>query len=318
MSSPRLSPPRVSPRAAWRIALALLCLSWVAGCAAFQRGSRDPVEKALRRADALYRKRAEPEQLEAAIQAYLDALGLAPEDPRVLGRLARSYVLRADLERVDPLTDYGTAREFGLRCLSLQPAFSGQVAAAGGQVTPKAVSQLQSDQLECLRWTSLAWSRLALARGPGMALDFPAIDALGARTLALSGGDADGLGALARGLSLAVVPRVMGPDLEGALQQLQTASERAPTRLSRQVDLAVYGLHRVDKAAKRALLEQVAAAEPAEGSPEAVEDLVARDRARRLLGGPIAPLPGEDLPEDAAPPAEPSDGAPGEASGDRP
>ena len=296
------------------------------GCAALQRGGRDPVERSLRRADALYKKRAEPGQLEAAIQAYLDASGIDPDDTRVLGRLARAYVLRADLGTADPLTDYGTAREFGLRCLSLQPAFSGQVAAAGGRVTPKAVAQIQGDQLDCLRWTSIAWSRLALARGPGMSLDFAAIDALGARTLALSGNDADGTGALSRGLSLAVVPRVMGPDLDGALQQLRAAADKAPDRLSRQVDLAVYGLHRVNKAEERALLEAVAAAEltalgtGAPEAPEAPEDRAARARARRQLGLPVEAPPGEGPPVEAPPgdglPVEalPGEGLPGAAA----
>jgi hypothetical protein len=287
------------------------------GCAALQRGGRDPVERSLRRADALYKKRAEPGQLEAALQAYLDALGIDPDDTRVLGRLARSYVLRADLDSADPLTDYGTAREFGLRCLSLQPAFSGQVASAGGRVTPKAVAQIQGEQLDCLRWTSIAWSRLALARGPGMSLDFAAIDALGARTLALSGNDNDGTGALARGLSLAVVPRVMGPDLDGALQQLRVASSKAPDRLSRQVDLAVYGLHRVNKAEARAVLEAVVAAELSPDAAEAAEDRAARARARRRLGLPVEALPGEGLPDEATLPGEaalPGEGLPVEAA----
>lgn len=290
--------------------LPLLSLLLLVGCARWRGGGREPVDKQLRRADALWKRRGEPGQLEPLTQAYLDAYALSPEDPRVLGRLARIYVLHGDLAATDPLQHYGSAKEFGLRCLMLRANFAAQVTAAGGRVSPKAVSQAEDEDLECLAWTTIAWSRIALARGPGMGLDYAVIDAMGARTLALSGADGDGRGALARGLSLAVVPRVMGAKIDEAKAQLEAAAARQPERLGRQVDLAVHGLHRVDKQAEADLLRAVAEAPAPPEGPSRPEDLAAQRRARRLLGMP-EPLPGEAL--DPSAPATPAGVEPIEA-----
>ena len=249
---------------------------------------RDPVLRAMKSADRLWRDRNQPGGISDALQSYLDAEQAFPDDARVLWRLARMYTMMGDLAPEDATRHYATAREFGLRCLMLEPSFAGLVISRGGQIVPAAAAEITEESKECLVWTVIAWSRWVRMRGTaGVGLDHPVLAALGAQAEVLAGSWGAGRGFYAHGLALALPPRSLDPDLDAAGAAFERAIDAAPDRLPPKVDYALYVLEpsgRSDEA--KALLRKVAEAKVPEDDPEVLEDRHAVDRARAELGLP--------------------------------
>lgn len=278
-SSPRQHRRR-SVRLFHRLGLALA----VAGLAACS-SKRDPVIRATRMADTTWRNRATEGGLEQSLQAYLDLTLQYPQDSRVFWRLARVYTLMGDDDVDSAVRFYGTAREYGLQCLMLEPSFEGVVLSKGGLVTPSAAEQLTEESKKCLVWTVIAWSRWVRARGSsGVGLDHDVLAVLGEQAAAFGGDWGSGRGHYAHGLALSLPPLVLEPDLEGAEAAFQRSIAAAPERLAPKVDLALF-VYRVQgrHADADALLREVAAVVLDESDSELLEDQHAQDRARLAL-----------------------------------
>ncbi|HCH61904.1 MAG TPA: hypothetical protein DFR83_03805, partial [Deltaproteobacteria bacterium] len=190
---------------------------------------------------------------------------------------------------------YGTAREYGLQCLMLEPSFEGVVLSKGGRVTPMAAEQITEQNKECLVWTVIAWSRWVHVRGSaGVGLDHEVLAVLGARAAELGGNWGSGRGHYAHGLALSLPPLVLDPDLAGAEAAFARALEAAPGRLTTKVDLALYvyrPLKRFDEA--DAILQEVISTTLSDDDPDELEDRHAQARARAALGAPPMEEPGD-------------------------
>ncbi len=266
--------------------LSLVCLAWLALLAISCGGSRrDPALKAARQADIVWRTRASPGGLDAALQAYLSANLDHPDDGRILWRLARTYTLLGDLEPESALRHYASAREFGLRCLMLEPSFAGLVQARGGIVIPAAAKELTEEVDECLVWTVIAWSRWMQTRGSaGVGIDLAPLLALGEQASVVAGDWGSGRGYHAYGLALAMVPDILEPNFAVAEEALQKAIAAAPDRLPAKVDYATLVLLRTGREEEaRQMLEEIARAQPDPNGPELLEDRCAIQWARRQL-----------------------------------
>ena len=285
-----------------RLALSLAVMSLACGV-----DRRDPVSKAARGADQLWRSRADPGGLERALTAYEDLDARFPGDSRVLWRLARLHTLLGDRDPDRAVRQYGIAKELGLQCLMLQPSFSGLVLAQGGMVPPKAAKELAEEDRECLVWTTIAWSRWARARGPsGVGLDLATIVSLGNRSVELAGNWGNGRAFHAQALALSVPPPSLGADFEGAKAACDKAIEASPERLVVRVDCAEFVLRPMGKTEEAdAMLRKVAEIVPAQDDADLLEDRLAVIRACRALGLPepifTTAEPSADVDADAEP-----------------
>jgi hypothetical protein len=275
-----------------------LVLSMVALSLGCGGDRRDPVIKAARGADQIWRARADPGGLENALEAYQDLNTRFPDDSRVLWRLARLHTLLGDRDPDSAIRHYGAAKEIGLECLMLQPSFAGLVTSRGGQVPAKAAAELGEEDRECLVWTVIAWSRWVGTRGPaGVGLDLAPIKALGNRSVEVAGNWGSGRAYHAQALALSLPPPSLGPDFVGAKAACDKAFESAPGRLVTRVDCAEFVLAPMgDPEAADAILRQVAQVVPADGDAELLEDRLAVSRACRLLGLPEPSFGEAELP----------------------
>ena len=286
------------PRWSWLLLVGALLVGPATSCGGARR---DPALKAARDADLLWRARADPGGVEAALQAYLSVDEAHPDDQRVLWRLARMYTVMGYVEPNDALRHYATAREFGLRCLMLQPSFAGVVQSRGGKVVPLAASELTEEDMECLVWTVIAWSRWLEVRGSaGGGIDLGILQALGNQAAELGGGWGAGRAYYAKGLSHALPPAVLDPNWKAAREAFEASIDAAPDRLTPKVDYALLVLRRTgEEEAANKLLEEVVAYVIPDSDAEKFEDQRAQVRARAALG----------LPEPESAPQGPEDGA---------
>lgn len=283
----------------WPVALAALAmagaLAVIAGCpkraddglppcaAAQGRRRSTPVERCLAVGDAHFEDRAREGELDRALSAYHDALLLAPNDATVLARVARAYATRGYAFPDENGESYRLGREIGLRCLRTAPDVQGAITASGGVLTLRAISSADANLAPCMLWTALAWARTLEAGGvAGASIDLRPLQALARRVVELTPDLEGGLPHAALGLSLALAPAPLKPDLGQAERQLKMAIQRAPWRLSAQVDLAtlVHG-PKGDEAAWRQTLTEVSTAAP--GAREIPENLAAIARAKAAL-----------------------------------
>lgn len=245
----------------------------------------DKVGRLLKSADRIYGERADPDRLDEAIQAYLDVLSIAPDDRRVLARLARGYYARGYGYPENPLADFALGREYGLRCLMTDSGFAGRVRTRDGRITDDAISAIDHDHGVCLTWTTITWSRWIVEAGPGAAaLDLDILGEMGRRSVELVPTYDSGRAQEALGLALALPPTPLGPDRSSAALALDTALQRSPGRLSLAVDKAVLvsaPLGEVE--AWRSALEAVAATDLVAGDPDLMENRRAVARAQESL-----------------------------------
>ena len=261
----------------------VVLLALVLGCGGASRERANLAARIIRSGDASYANRETLAELDNAIQWYLSGVREFPTEPRPLGRLARAYTVRAYAHPDDGLEGFVTAREFGLKCLMMEDAFGGLVAAAGGNVTVRAVDTLDSSRIGCMTWTSIAWARWLDQRGVvGASIDLDAVQALARRAVAVQPAYDGGRPYAALGLALALPPEPLKPDLVGARKAFGSASRISPDRLTPIVDLAQYVSAPEGKADEwNALLKRVV--DSPVGGSEALENKAAIQRARALL-----------------------------------
>ncbi|MCB9778375.1 MAG: hypothetical protein H6742_07415 [Alphaproteobacteria bacterium] len=279
---------------AWVLALGLA----TSGCIFQVRSSaRDPVAEALAACEqGLGEGVPSREAVDGAIQCLLDADVAHASEPRIHAALARGTALRALRESSPARAELGTAKGWGLRCLGLRATTAGRLEAAGGRVTDRVIAVVPEEDVPCLVWTVYAWSHWLASRGPAAAaVDLAPVEGLARRAVELSPGFDRGRPQAMLGLALGIVPPALSPQRDEALAQLSAARQAAPDRLNAAVDTAalVYG-PAGEHGAWRRTLEAVADSRPTGSGWEALEDEVARRRARDLLAaGPPTPDPWE-------------------------
>jgi len=261
------------------------CLFAGLGCGPKDRARNELAARILRNGDALFGARSDLAELDRAIQWYLSGVREFPTEPKLMGRLARAYTVRAYAHPDDGLDGFATAREFGLQCLMLEDAFGGLVQSAGGAVTKRAVGTLESNRIGCITWTSLAWSRWLDEQGVvGVSIDLGATQALAGKAVSLNGQYDGGRPYAALGLALALPPEPLNPDLVGARKAFGQASALSPGRLTPVVDLAQYVSAPEGKLDEwTALLGRVVDTTLDSEDPDHLENSAAIQRARALL-----------------------------------
>lgn len=262
--------------------------SWVAlavvlSACSLRGARRDPVSRRLRKLDARFAQRADPESLSAAVSGYLDLASTAEDDARVLARVSRAYLVLGMAEPDRSAEHWQVAREVSLRCLMTGSGFSGRVSAAGGRVVASAAERIPEVHAGCAVWGGLAWARQVEARGAGgVALDLAPLRAMARRAEEVARTPAEKSGAAQlRGLAEALPPDVLGPDFAAAGAAFDAAG--AKNLLARVDEARLVRLRQGDTAGARELLQGVLQAE----APEAgwlPEDAYALQQAATLLG----------------------------------
>jgi len=263
--------------------LLLVFLCWA--CGAKKKDKSGLWRKIVRNGDALYLQRADLRELDKAIQWYLSGLREFPDQAKMMGKLSRAYAARAYGHPDDGLDGYATARRFGLDCLMSDPAFGGLVQAQSGTITKRAAETLKADMVECMAWTSIAWSRWMDQRGVmGTSIDLPSVKVLAQRAVEVDPKYDNGRPYAALGLALALPPKPLKPKLKKASEAFQQAIELAPTRLTYKVDWAQYVIAVQGKNAEwTRILNQVVNTPILDDDPDLMENRRAIQRAQALL-----------------------------------
>lgn len=159
-----------------RFALAALLLHGCLGGRAARQ--KDPLAAALVEADAAWLARAEDgARLAASVNTLM---AKAPNDPRVLWRLARLRWWEGAASTA-PLAFYEDGRAAGYRCLLANPGFAELSARAGDRVDDAGLAALASPDVPCIVWTTANAISHVAARGPGAALRIEEIGKLAER-----------------------------------------------------------------------------------------------------------------------------------------
>jgi len=268
----------------------IVALGSLLGCSWLHpQGDRDPIATALQDVDSLYRQRADPEQLQLAMEQLQELKLEAGDDPRLLARLARGYHAQAygherSVERATVL--YEAGREAAWQCLYQDPAFSGVVGSLGGRIGPAAAARIGADQLDCLLSLVANWTRWLQLRDPGAyGIDLVPLLVLADRGVELAGEDRRGAALHYAALGRALKPLPLGPDLDRAEELLLQATMLDPENLSLRVDLAehVYLARDDRERAAAELAEAMARDVLATGQRWGLENSRAQERARALL-----------------------------------
>jgi len=257
----------------------------LAGCGAGKQRTDDRSLRIVRSGDALYAERVDAKKLDQAIQWYLSGDREFSENGQMLGRLARAYVAKSYGHPVSGVDGYATARQFGLACLKTEAAFGGLLSSTGGEITTKAIASLQIERVDCMTWTSIAWSRWLAERGVvGAGIDLGATTELAKRAVKLQADYDGGRPYAALGLALALLPKPLEPKLGAARKAFKKAQELSPTRLTTMVDLAEFVSAPQGKNEEwRRILERVVSTPPGPDDPEQLENQAAIARAKALL-----------------------------------
>ncbi|MDP2305351.1 MAG: hypothetical protein Q8P18_04925 [Pseudomonadota bacterium] len=211
-----------------------MLLLWLGSCALRATVGPSERDRALAEADARWEARAEPGNLDAAMDLWLGSLSLAPDDPELLARLARGEWTRGQLEPGQAHLENG--QEYGYRCLLGWPAFAARLDVSGYELTPEAAAELPAEAGACLLWTIMNGLGQVERRGPGAALELDALAALLDR-LGEVGGDAE-LGF--RSWAQAKLLLLRGaPDTQEVRRLLGAAIAESPDVLLFRVELAV-------------------------------------------------------------------------------
>lgn len=252
----------------------------------------------IAKGDALLDAATTSEEVGAALDVYLEALGEAPHDPDVLAALTRGYTLRGYVFPEPDTGDYETAREYGLRCLATDPSVASLFELAGGRPSAGAIGAVPGPLFDCLSWTTIAWSRWLLDRKvAGAAIDLEVVQTMARQALALADASAHRRGRRSRqalaqadlGLALGLPLPPMNPDLGAAQEALDAAIAAEPDRLAPRVDeaLLVWAPRR-DQKRWSVTLHEVVAAEGTSGA-FALENRGAVAHARAALDAGLDP-----------------------------
>ncbi len=120
----------------------------------------------LAKADALWEQRVDEGKLKAAIDGYQAAHDADPTNRHALVRLTRGWYFWGDAFTDDndvKVDRWGTAIEFGAKCISLNSKVAGAI--AGGSKEKDAVGLATADDVPCLYWTASALGKWGKAQG---------------------------------------------------------------------------------------------------------------------------------------------------------
>jgi len=279
---------KLSPRP-----VAVLLLLWLGFCASScghlaRRGQGLQPEERLAQVDALLSQRQDPDQLEQALIVIDEALLDIGDDPRLLARLALAHHAQgyghAGAEP-PPVRLFEAGREVAWRCIYEDPAFAGVLTSTGGQINAEAAQRIGDDHGRCLLWLVANWTRWLSLRDPaGLAIDLQPLQVLADRAVELNTGHRRAQALGLAGLSRALAPPSMSPDLEQARGLMLRAVDQDPDNLSLRVDLAQYVYGAVDdRVSFRETLQAVLDIPVETGDRWTLENKRAHQRARELL-----------------------------------
>ena len=265
-------------------------LSWVilgVGCVFWQRqgDGKDPAYRYMTEGERFFMQRADPEKLDMAISSWQEGLLEAPASPELLGRLAQAYTVRGASTPESQIEDYLRGREYGIRCLQNDTFLAGVAQTYGGRLIPRALRTVELELIDCLIWTSIAWSRWLLEHGvAGATLDLEIVLALATKAVELDPEHDRGRPMYALGLALSLPPAPLEPDLNAATEAFLAAHEAAPERWWIEVDLAeqVYAETGQDDAFNT-VLSDILRRSPQRHPQESLENKRAIARAEALL-----------------------------------
>lgn len=210
-----------------------MLLWWLGACALRASVAPSERDRALAEADARWEARAEPGNLDAAMDILLGGLALAPDDPALLARLARGEWTRGQLE--PGLVHLEIGQEYGYRCLLGWSSFAARLDVGGYVVTPEAALELPADAGPCLLWTIANGLGQVDRRGPGAALELDAIEVLLGRLAEIDVEGPPGFQPWARA-KLGLLRD--GPDTKDVRRLLSAAIAEAPDVLLFRAELA--------------------------------------------------------------------------------
>ena len=255
---------------------------WLA-CGARRAPERTPKELALEALDAGYAQRLDKAALDAHIQACLDLLATAPNDPEYLARTARAFSARAIARKVtvDKLTDLETARSYGLTCLAENTGYSVRIEQAGGQILGAATKQLQLRDVFCIEQTLIPWVRWIELRGPAGLVDSKGVRHLAERLAVLE--PAGWVGPWSKAMVLSLPQANARGPLERSEQLFGQAIQAEPKLAEIHLDYIKFQLPYLGEHQVSTALESFKKKHPprADG-PWALENTIARSEAQAV------------------------------------
>jgi len=197
-------------------------------------GSGGDAAALLDAADELWETRHEEADLTGALAKYEEAIAADPTNRDVLVKLTRGWYLYGDAfadDKAVKVERWGTAIEWGARCLASNADFEQQM--AGGAKEKDAVSVTTKADVPCLYWTATALGKWGKAQGLAKTLThLPTVKAYVARADELDPQFFHYGPARYWGAYYSVLPSFAGQDLEKSSAYFKESLDGAPNYLA--------------------------------------------------------------------------------------
>lgn len=197
-------------------------------------GSGGDAAALLDEAEKLWGDRHTEESLVSAIGKYEAAIAADPTNRDVLVRLTRGWYLYGDAfadDKAVKIERWGTAIEWGARCLAANAEFANQI--ADGAKEKDAVSTTTKDDVPCLYWTATALGKWGKAQGLAKTLThLPTVKAYVTRADELDPQYFHYGPARYWGAYYSVLPSFAGQDLEKSAAYFRESLDGAPNYLA--------------------------------------------------------------------------------------
>ncbi|MCO4744480.1 MAG: hypothetical protein KC912_06825 [Proteobacteria bacterium] len=222
-------------------------------------------EAKLAEADALWAERGDADKLLSALTAYEEAVALDPSNRGAYEHLVRGWYFYGDSHTDDVDTKverWGTAIEWGAKCMALNDDFRGQIEA--GEKEKDAVLSATADDVPCLYWLASALGKWGKAQSLSKTLKhLPTVKAYITKVEELDPTYNNYGPARYWGVYYSALPSFAGRDFEKSAEYFEASIQGAPGYLGTRVLRAEYlAVGTGDEAMFDADLAAVLAADP--------------------------------------------------------
>lgn len=274
---------------------ATLFLAALAGCGAKHKGTYEvgaapstaSAPSALDEANALWEKRSDKAQLEAAIVQYEAAFAADPTNRVIGAQVVRGYYFLGDAHETDKdkkLAVWDKAITAGKRCIAINAEFTAMLE-KGDEDEATAAKVLTAADVPCTYWTATSLGKWAKLSGLAKTLkNLGTVKAWVARVQELEPTYFHGAPDRYWGAYYAAIPSFAGQDLNRSKDHFDKSLALDPNYFSTKVLMAAeWAVKSQNKAEYERLLKEVIAADPNIDPSVIPENLAEQAKAKDLL-----------------------------------
>jgi hypothetical protein len=238
-------------------------------------------------ADALWEKRGDKAQLQAALAKYELAYYADPSNREVVVQLARGWYFLGDAhetEKATKLETWDTSVVWGKRCMALNNDFTA-ILEKGDEDEASAVRAATAADVPCMYWMATALGKWAKLNGIAKSLKhLPTVKAFVGTVTEMDPSYFHAAADRYWGAYYAIVPSFAGQDLDKSKVHFDKSIAAAPNYLATKVLMAEnLSVKKQDKVQFSKLLNEVIDADPALAADVEPENRIEQVKAKALL-----------------------------------